>query len=100
MQVGQTTIMRTIKYCYNYGIITGSTKGAILGSGHSNDTIENCYFLEGTAPSISNGEGVNIDDKSSSKDETFMKSQDFVNLLGAENWTIEQGKNGGYPILK
>ena len=34
------------------------------------------------------------------KEENFMKSQEFVNLLGEENWKIEQGKNNGYPILK
>ena len=111
----------TIKYCYNTGNIS-STKGNAatytfaygIGSGGN---IENCYNIgEVKAPmsiayeiadpdaTIQNSYylGTNLDDTTCKNDE-FMKTQEFVDLLNSENKEIfcmdENGINEGYPIL-
>ncbi len=113
----------TIQYCYNTGNIS-TTKGngvssnaGVYGIGSSGN-VKNCYnigeikCLQGGRPyqiagpdaTIQNSYylGTNSDDETC-KDLEFMKTQDFVDLLNADNGEIfcmdEDVINDGYPIL-
>lgn len=81
---------------YNIGKVIaehGTDVGAIVGRNPGGDsfTVENNYALKGSAPTILESE---------EKEEAFMKSNEFVNLLGTDNWEIRTGENNGFPVLK
>ena len=59
------------------------------------DDSENCYYLNNLDIS-----GDNIIYSGESKTQNEMKTSDFVELLGTENWHIDSNENDGYPILK
>lgn len=90
-----------IKNCYNTGNITvdgtattGSKSGAIVGEASNQDRITNCYYLD---TATINGKTVNT--IGTSKDEAYMKSQEFVNTLGRIIFKLEENKNDGYPVI-
>ena len=86
-----------IKNCYNIGNISGTTKlGGILGRNSNSSTIENSYYLEGTA-TLDEGSG---SANNLAKNKEFI-TQDFVTTANSEKtiWKVEAGKNDGWPIL-
>lgn len=84
------------KNCYNSGIITGYKNfGSIGGYG----TIQNCYWLEGTATNISynisNGEFYK-------RTREYMMTSDFLKELNKDRDSFKldtSNINNGYPIL-
>ena len=106
--VGTVYTGSSVSKCYNIANIEGNIAvGSILGNQHIEEDgyITDNYYLEGTAnvgfgfisttgsiPSETVG-------KTDEKTSTYMKSSEFVNLLGASSWKIVEGKNDGYPIL-
>ncbi len=93
-----------VENSYNIGKVSGDVnyKGAIVGAGSGNglglDGIKNCYYLIGTSAQPSQG-STDIIGQAEAKTGTFMKSSEFVNLLGNSNWKLVAGANNGYPIL-
>ena len=84
---------------YNIGKITNTSGDATVGAiaGYNASIISNCYYLNGTyAGGISSADA---EGQAESKTGTFMKSSEFVNLLGNSNWKLVAGKNNGYPVL-
>ena len=84
--------------CYNVGnIITKETrlKGPLLGNTYAtNNECINCFYIKGDY-GVSQNKGVE-------KEAEEMKTQDFVDLLNANQekivWKVNE--NNGYPILK
>ena len=88
-----------VSNCYNVGSCSGSgIIGAKSGTGEDY-TVNNNYYLSGTA-STGYANWYNNDDGAESKTEAFMKSDAFVELLGTDNWMIKTGENNGYPVLR
>ena len=85
------------KNCYNIGIITGYNNCGSIG-GYSSGTMQNCYWLEGTANNIasntSNGELYK-------RNKEYMVTTDFLNELNQneEKFKLDLNINNGYPIL-
>lgn len=87
----------TIENSYNIGNVTaGNGVGSISGDGSSNN-VKQCYYLKGTAEG--GIMGADTEGSAEAKTGTFMKSSEFVNLLGSSNWKLVAGKNKGYPVL-
>ena len=87
----------TIENSYNIGNVTaGNGVGSISGDGSSNN-VKQCYYLKGTAEG--GIMGTDTEGSAEAKTGTFMKSSEFVNLLGSSNWKLVAGKNNGYPVL-
>ena len=87
----------TIENSYNIGNVTaGNGVGSISGDGSSNN-VKQCYYLKGTAEG--GIYGADTEGSAEAKTGTFMKSSEFVNLLGSSNWKLVAGKNKGYPVL-
>ena len=88
-----------VKNSYNLGTVNNycglDTYGGIIGG--SDCTVSNCYYLNGTYAGGING--ADAEGQAESKTGTFMKSSEFVNLLGNSNWKLVAGKNNGYPVL-
>ena len=77
--------------CVNYGGDCVGKSGPIMAS--ENDC-ENCYYLSSL--------DVNGDDilySGEAKSQSEMKTSDFVELLGEDNWSVDNNVNDGYPIL-
>lgn len=93
-----TTGTSNVHSTYNVGDISGTNNvGGIIGyeSNASSDIIQAYYLSQSGLNAIGNISGT-----SSSRTETYMKSSDFVTLLG-NDFTIDTNNiNGGYPILK
>ena len=103
----------TLSNCYNIGTITGSREdgkvsrvGGIVGYNVSDSlsddevltVISNTYYLDSsTTVGIYGGD---VTGSVESRASNYMKTDDFVTLLGGENWKIVTGENDGYPILK
>ena len=87
-----------IKNCYNIGNVSSGTTnlGGILGNNSNSSTIENSYYLEGTA-TLDVGSGST---NSLAKNKEYI-TQDFVTTANATEtiWKVEAGKNDGWPIL-
>ena len=89
---------------YNIGKISDNVNysGAIIGAGPNNglgiDGVENCYYLVGTSTQPGTG-STDVAGQAEAKTGTYMKSSEFVNLLGNSNWKLAAGANKGYPIL-
>lgn len=87
-----------IKNCYNIGNVSSGTTnlGGILGKNQNSSTIENSYYLEGTA-ALDVGSGST---NSLAKNKEFI-TQDFVTTANTTEtiWKVEAGKNDGWPIL-
>ena len=84
---------------YNIGrIVTNAANvtqiGGILGSpeGEVTYTLSNNYYMQGITTATLNNLG-------EVKTEAFMKTGDFVKLLGETAWEIRAGENSGYPVL-
>ncbi len=95
-----TSASVTIQNCYSIGKVTGqayntSAVGAIIGYNY-NDTVENCYYLTGSAKC-----GASYKDLGTSavKSEADMKAAAFVTTLGAAFLADNGNLNNGYPIL-
>ena len=87
-----------IQNSYNVGEISGHTyTGAIVGN-LSNVTcnVSTAYYLNNTNSAI----GSDTTTIEGSKTDEFMKSDDFVNLLGNDSAKDINGINNGYPILR
>ena len=88
-----------VKNSYNIGIVNNycesSTYGGVIGG--NNCVVTNCYYLKGTAEG--GIMGADTEGSAEAKTGTFMKSSEFVNLLGSSNWKLVAGKNKGYPVL-
>lgn len=74
-----------IKNSYNVGKGTGDNYKIV---NKNTGTIENSYYLNET-----------LDDGTILTEE-FMKSDNFLNMLGSEYVKDNSGKNNGYPMLK
>ena len=104
----------TIENCYNTGNVSGQGNytGGVCGCNMANSTIENCYFLEGTATV-----GIGMDMTSSSSSVTEI--QESIFMSGKVAWLLNGNKddnaktspwlqdlseeeNGGdrFPVLK
>lgn len=88
----------TIQNSYNIGEIVGTTNiGGIIGKQEGTTyNITKAYYLEKTNL-LNIG---NISGSTCSRTEEYMKSNDFVTLLGNEFTADTSNTNGGYPILK
>ena len=89
-----------IKNCYNMGQIEGTRRSGKISGGIDAGQIANCYFL-GTVSDNAVGENPNsITVNATPKTESEMKTQEFVDLLNAEQtpapWKYVQNS---YPIL-
>lgn len=85
----------TVKNCYNVGEITVTNKAtnmAGIAGWCVASTVENCYYLMGTATAGANGNEQTADPKSAEE----MKSPAFAALLG-DGFMV---KSGDYPALK
>ena len=91
----------SVENCYNIGKIEYTPNvgfyGEIIASLVSG-TISNCYYLEGQND-LKGIYNKDITGQAEAKTGTFMKSSEFVNLLGNSNWKLVAGANNGYPIL-
>lgn len=81
-----------IKNSYNAGSISGdSLIGGIVGNKSKYTySINNSFAAKGTATTIESDE---------EKEATDMKKEDFIILLGRENWKLDYNINNGYPVL-
>ena len=98
-----------LENCYNIGKIEGNSNAdsiAEIIGGYEKGIVNNCYYLDKN----NNLKGIYYNDFTTSwrqdvpgqaeaKTGTFMKSSEFVNLLGNSNWKLVAGENNGYPIL-
>ena len=98
-----------LENCYNIGKIEGNSNAdsiAEIIGGYEKGVVNNCYYLDKN----NNLKGIYYNDFTTSwrqdvpgqaeaKTGTFMKSSEFVNLLGNSNWKLVAGENNGYPIL-
>ena len=98
----------TIINCYNTGIVTGSGRfGSVVGYTPSTAemlTVEHSFCIDGTtAFGRQNGPSTIVTLDITQYLASFMKSQGFVDILNEEldtnMWTIDSGKNSGYPIF-
>ena len=93
--VGYIDESATVKNCYNVGEIKVTNKAtnmAGIAGWCVASTVENCYYLMGTATAGANGNEQTADPKSAEE----MKSPAFAALLG-EAFMV---KSGDYPALK
>ena len=93
--VGYIDESATVKNCYNVGEITVTNKAtnmAGIAGWCVASTVENCYYLMGTATAGANGNEQTADPKSAEE----MKSPAFAALLG-DGFMV---KGGDYPALK
>ena len=97
---GETRFTSVLSNLYNIGKITSNSQGGIVAIALNDVTINNCYYLEGTATDIIRRVYSPTITNSSSQTDSFMKSQAFVELLGTSNWMIKAGENNGYPVLR
>ena len=107
--VADTVGSSRISQCYNVGGVWGTNLGGIVGKIGSNATVEDCYWNKesmqyvgsillpvATRKGIGQGEGVVTSLSSTAmKQRSSYDSFDFVNI-----WSINSGKNEGYPILQ
>lgn len=83
-----------VSNCYNVGEISSTQDmGCIVA--YTQGTVENCYYLTSTCTESEYGEP---------KDEDYMRSQEFVDLLNSRNrdqkWGLDVDNiNDGFPIL-
>lgn len=92
--VGYIDESATVKNCYNVGEITVTNKAtnmAGIAGWCVASTVENCYYLMGTATAGANGNEQTADPKSAEE----MKSAAFAALLGE----AFMAKAGDYPAL-
>lgn len=94
---GKTTITNS----YNIGTISGSTNiGGIIGydTGGNYDISKSYYLQSGSLLNV----GSVANNTSCSRTETYMKSSEFVTLLGNQFMADDTTpfKNSGYPILR
>lgn len=92
--VGYIDESATVKNCYNVGEITVTSKAtnmAGIAGWCVASTVENCYYLMGTATAGANGNEQTADPKSAEE----MKSPAFAALLG-DGFMV---KSGDYPAL-
>lgn len=93
--VGYIDESATVKNCYNVGEIKVTNKAtnmAGIAGWCVASTVENCYYLMGTATAGANGNEQTADPKSADE----MKSPAFAALLG-DGFMV---KSGDYPALK
>ena len=93
--VGYIDESATVKNCYNVGEIKVTNKAtnmAGIAGWCVASTVENCYYLMGTATAGANGNEQTADPKSAEE----MKSAAFAALLG-DGFMV---KSGDYPALK
>ncbi len=93
--VGYIDESATVKNCYNVGEIKVTNKAtnmAGIAGWCVASTVENCYYLMGTATAGANGNEQTADPKSAEE----MKSPAFAALLG-DGFMV---KSGDYPALK
>lgn len=93
---------------YNIGYIDNSQNqegiivaGSIVGSiSQSSATITNCYYLQSTySTGIGDNHGTADNKENLVKSSDYMKSDEFLNLLGNNFKKDSQNINNGYPIL-
>lgn len=104
--VGTLSTNAILSNSYNIGNIKENNNktieiGGIVGSNsQSSSTIENCYYLQGSySAGIGNNKGNSDTEENLNKTYQYMKSKEFVNLLGSSVFKLEIDKNNGYPIL-
>ena len=69
-------------------------RGIVGNNSQASATITNCYYLSGTySVGIGNRVGVADSEENIVKSSDYMKSNEFVNLLGNSYFKIESNKN-------
>ena len=105
--VATNEIFKGVRYCHNFGSVTGGASvGGVLGS--NSGTVQNCYYLgTGTISGTSDfGQGIggNEDDdgKTEAKDSDDFSDGTLTNLLNngqsKKPWKTKDGID--YPVLK
>lgn len=104
--VGTLSTDAILSNSYNVGSIKENNNktiesGGIVGANSQiSSTIENCYYLKETYfVGIGYNQGNSDKEENLNKTNQYMKSNDFLNLLGVSGFKLEKGKNNGYPIL-
>lgn len=87
-----------VKNCYNAGSVSGAKyNGAIVGLGYG--TIENCYYLENSAPKgLGNKEDNDLMTKRLTEAEVMGGKLAYTLNASSENYAWGQNLSGGYPI--
>ena len=91
----------TVESCFNVGNISASRESYAMAIGTNNGSgvaVNNCYWLEGSAPGggyYGKTNGTVVEQTS-----TYMKSADFAVKLGNAFVADTSGVNNGYPVLK
>ncbi len=93
----------TFNNCYNIGKIVSTGKNIMVGAltgWTTNQTIENCKWLKGTADKGIANKGASVNDTTLVMVENIADMPNVLDVIG-DNF-IEDSKNinGGYPILK
>lgn len=98
-----SSVSSIVENCYNTGRVISNTtiSGAIVG--HSDGTVEHCYFLTGTANGNKIiGSGTEpTDDSGPRSDQQMQTKSTFDTYWDFDTiWGISPSYNDGYPILR
>jgi len=111
-QNGGVSASSTISNCYNVGNISASNISSMIGgiassNPYFNNSINNCYWNIDSIQQINNtnltnkkGVGSGNDTTSRLTTEQMKHQSSFVGFDFYTTWTIKNGVNKGYPILK
>ena len=104
--VGTLSTGASLVNSYNIGNVKEDNNktiyaGGIVGSNsQTSATVTNCYYLSGTyIKGIGNKVGSSDTEENIVKSSEYMKSNEFLNLLGSSYFKLDTSKNNGYPIL-
>lgn len=104
--VGTLSTGASLLNSYNIGIVKEKNNktiyaGGIVGSNsQSSAIISNCYYLSGTyVAGVGNRIGSADIEENIIKSSDYMKSNEFLNLLGESYFKSDINQNNGYPIL-
>ncbi len=98
----------TIKYCYSRETITSSIadyNGGIMGFSYENNSVINCYYLDGTASGIMSSAydyDISITSSGSVNADTLKNTAtlDALNAGDTGAWSADSSAiNNGYPVL-
>ena len=104
--VGTLSTDASLLNSYNIGIVKEKNNktisaGGIAGSNSQPSAIiSNCYYLSGTyLTGIGNRIGSADIEENINKSPDYMKSNEFLNLLGESYFKLDTNQNNSYPIL-
>lgn len=88
--------------CYNVGKITSNSENILVGAltgWTTNQKIENCKWLKGTANDAIANKGSAVEDNSEMVDE-INEMPSIISIVGDDFTEDDTNINGGYPILE